>query len=149
MQQHRREQSKGLEVEGPVSPGDSWPVVTPTGCFWYYIASVVVYSHLTECAGADPGRHCGGSPCLSHCSLSAHESPLDCPKPATLLLYTHAHSYTHKYRLNPAHTDTLTIHQAVPANVPTRHRMQTLNRADSQSRVTQPQTGNVNDKNPK
>lgn len=94
--------------------------MTPTGHFWYYIVSVVVYSHLRECAGADPGRHCGGSPCLSHCSLSMHESPLDCPKPVILLLYTHTHTHT------VIHTNidwilSTQIHsqvcQAVPANV--------------------------------
>lgn len=84
--------------------------MTPTGNSQYYRArcGIVVYSHLTGCGGADLGRHCGGSPCLSHCSPSAHESPQDCPKPVILPLYTHAHvkviqtnrasrTHTHKY----------------------------------------------------
>ena len=69
----------------------------PIGQFRNYTRSVfaaAVYSHLTGCGGADPGRRCGGSPCLSHCNLSAHEFPLDCPKLVILLLYTHANIYT-------------------------------------------------------
>lgn len=60
------------------------------------MSALVVDSRLTGCGGADPGRHCGGSPCLSHCSQSTRGSPRDCPKLATLLLYTRAHGQTRK-----------------------------------------------------
>lgn len=60
--------------------------------------TIVVYLHLTGCGGVDPGRHCAGSPCPSRCSPSAHESPLDCPKPGTLPLCTHhTHTVWHTY----------------------------------------------------
>ena len=58
------------------------------------------YSHLTGCGGAGPGRRCAGSPCLSRCSPSRRESPLDCPKPATLPLKTHV---IHSYKYNETH----------------------------------------------
>lgn len=78
--------------------------------------AAALYSHLRECGGADPGRRCEGSPCLSHCSLSVHEFPLDCPKLAILLLYTHGciHSYTQIQTK-------LQVHQALPENVWCKH----------------------------
>lgn len=94
-------------------------VVTPAGHFGNYTGgrfAAALYSHLRECGGADPGRRCEGSPCLSHCSLSVHEFPLDCPKPAILLLYTHGciHSYTQIQTK-------LQVHQALPENVWCKH----------------------------
>lgn len=93
--------------------------VTPAGHLGIYTGggfAAALYSHLRECGGADPGRRCEGSPCLSHCSLSVHESPLDCPKLAILLLYTHGciHSYTQIQTK-------LQIHQALPENVWCKH----------------------------
>lgn len=103
---------------------DCWLVMTPTGHLWYYRAAgadnVCVYSHLAGCGGVDPGRHCAGSPCLSHCSLSTHESPLDCPKPVILPLYTHTHTHWSYTQINIDCTSThihSQVHQAVPANI--------------------------------
>lgn len=93
--------------------------LTPAGHLGNYTGggfAARLYSHLRECGGADPGRRCEGSPCLSHCSLSVHEFPLDCPKLAILLLYTHGciHSYTQIQTK-------LQVHQALPENVRCKH----------------------------
>lgn len=78
--------------------------------------AAALYSHLRECGGADPGRRCEGSPCLSHCSLSVHEFPLDCPKLVILPLYTHGciHSYAQIQTKQQ-------VHQALPENVWCKH----------------------------
>lgn len=92
----------------------------PTGQFRNYTCDVfaaVVYSHLTGCGGADPGRRCGGSPCLFHCNLSAHEFPLDCPKLVILLLYTHTYIYTVIHTQTEPQVQLLKVHQALPENV--------------------------------
>lgn len=85
--------------------------------------AAAVYSRLTGCGDADPGRHCGGSPCLSHCSQSAHEFPLDCPKLVILLLYTHAYIYTviHTHTQTELQAQLLKVHQALPENVWCKH----------------------------
>lgn len=93
--------------------------VTPAGHFGNYTRggfAAALNSHLRECGGADPGRRCEGSPCLSHCSLSVHEFPLDCPKLARLLLYTHGCilSYTQIQTK-------LQVHRALPENVWCKH----------------------------
>lgn len=127
--------------------------MTPTGHIWYHRgrgSGIVVYSHLTGCGGADPGRRCGGSPCLSHCSPSMHESPLDCPKPVILPLYTHAHTHTEVIHSNiDCITNTqihLEVHQAVSQtfnttqNANTEHDRQTDGSTNTQT-VTHSQTG--------
>lgn len=113
----------------------------PIGQFRNYTGSdfaAVVYSHLTGCGGADPGRRCGGSPCLSHCSLSAHEFPLDCPKLVILLLYAHGYIYT------VIHTHTEWTTSSTTWSTPStswKCLMQTLNMTDHEHNITQAQTG--------
>lgn len=106
--------------------------MTPTGNSQYYRArcGIVVYSHLTGCGGADLGRHCGGSPCLSHCSPSAHESPQDCPKPVILPLYTHAHVKVIQTN-RASRTDTLT---STPSS-PCKHTTQNANTERGQTHL--------------
>jgi len=62
------------------------------GCVYVYLTVYYSLLHQAMCGGDGPGRHCVESPGLSHCSLSVHGSPPNCPALVTQPLYMYTNT---------------------------------------------------------